>query len=161
MVQGSSDVSSLIDEVSSAFDALLSRNEAGAKLGPSPLNIYKAANLLYQLYQEPRLDQISQQTQQAFDLIIASMSDEYLSSMLKDILEAFTSLVQKAQKSLLDLTLQPNNRSMKDDLEKDLSKCFAALKPLQILFGYKLGNTSEKENMSETKKRCCRIGHQD
>ncbi|GFH61512.1 hypothetical protein CTEN210_17988 [Chaetoceros tenuissimus] len=160
MVQGSSDVSSLIDEVSSAFDALLSRNEAGAKLGPSPLNIYKAANLLYQLHQEPKLDQISQQTQQAFDMIIASMSDEYLSSLLQDILEAFTSLVQKAQKSLLDLTLQPNKRSLKDDLEKDLSKCFAALKPLQIVFGYKLGNTS-KENMSETKKRCCRIGYQD
>ena len=81
--------------------------------------------------------------------------------MLHDILEAFASLVQKAQKSLLDLTLQPNNRSLKDDLEKNLSKCFAALKPLQILFGYKLGKTLEQENMTETKKRCCRIGHQD
>eukprot|EP00979_Chaetoceros_neogracilis_P007441 scaffold1570_cov218-Chaetoceros_neogracile.AAC.7 len=150
-------IPSLINEVETAFDLLNTKNDAGASLGLSPVNVYKSANLLYQLCHEenPIISILASETMKAFDLLMNSVDDGYLSNIiLKDINAAFNDLTEKAKASLQELTLHPNVMSYRETLENDLSKCFAALKPLQIIYGYtKISHTGESHST-----RCCRLG---
>mmetsp|Transcript_15246 Transcript_15246/g.22826 ORF Transcript_15246/g.22826 Transcript_15246/m.22826 type:complete len:636 (+) Transcript_15246:149-2056(+) len=147
----------LLREVTAAFDSLNSKNEAGASLGPSPLGIYRAANLLYQLCHEenPIISTLASETMKEFDSLLSSVDDVYLSNIiLKEINAAFDDLTGKAKASLQELTLHPNVISYREKLEKDLSKCFAALKPLETLYGY----TKASQNGQARSTRCCRLG---
>jgi hypothetical protein len=156
-------ITSLINDLSISLHSLVSKNEAGAALGPTPLNIYRAASLIYQLRQQHNEPQqhvvtsitkasssssgdgtysaqvpssnISDQLEKAFDTIQSSLGDSYLANViLKDMNAAFRDLAEQAMTSLHELTLHPNVRQNKERVEKDLSNCLNAMKALNIVY---------------------------
>ncbi len=158
-------VQSLVSDVSMAFDSLNSKNEAGAELPPSPLNIYKSASLLYQINRNggggtDSLNHAMVKLNQVFESILSSMEDEYMSKViLYDINAAFDDLIEKAKYSLDQLSSSRNNTRAKAELEQNLSNCFSAMKPLQIIYGHGRGGDSQQEHVSTHQQtRCCQLG---
>ena len=155
---------SLVSDVSMAFDSLNSKNEAGAELPPTTLSIYKAASLLYQINNsnyECNRDNLKSaigQLNKVFESLLSSTEDEYLSSViLNDINSAFDKLIENAKSSLEQLTSRNNSRA-KQQLEQNLSKCFSAMKPLQIIYGHGRGDVQVGGGSSQQQSRCCRLG---
>lgn len=188
-------ITSLINDLSRSLHSLVSKNEAGASLSPTPLNIYRAASLIYQLRRAARREEaaavagggghpkedssapggtgndvtslscsniISNQVEKAFDTILNSLDDSYLSSViLKDINAAFHNLTERAMTSLHELTLHPNVRKNKECAEKDLSNCLDAMKSLNVLYCGRHavdGDVNDEDDEDTIAMRCCRLG---
>ena len=145
----------LISEASVAFDSLNARNEAGANLPPSTTNIYKAASLLFQINNKVHSNVGNNnitivQLNGCFEALISSIDDDYLSNViLNDLYDAFDKLTERAKSSLEDLAARSNSMA-KEDLEHNLSQCFSAVKPFQIIFGH--------VKCSKQQSRCCKLG---
>mmetsp|Transcript_5683 Transcript_5683/g.10772 ORF Transcript_5683/g.10772 Transcript_5683/m.10772 type:complete len:644 (+) Transcript_5683:95-2026(+) len=171
MIAKNNSISSLLDELSVSFNSLVSKNEAGAALGPTPLNIYRAASLIYELrhnyssttnHHNVNIDPL----EQSFDTLLSSLDDAYLSNViLKDINAAFDDLTEQAMASLHELTMHPNVRKHKECVEKDLSNGLNAMKALNIIYHGHIERKRSHASGSSPKKgeetnamRCCRLG---